>query len=338
MPGENPLELARRELQSKLNRLTQWLENFLTALNPKADDLVYWVEAAQRQGKLVFCAEPVNGGPLLAEMLFDPLRAVVCTSATITVDGSFDFFLERSGLAAPDPGRRERTVTQLLSSPFRYDEHLALVLLSYLPEPGASSYRNAVSAACREALEITGGRTFILCTSWDQVRFLGEALREYCGGRGFTLFMQGTLPRERLLGLFRADISSVLIGTDSFWEGVDVPGESLSQVIITRLPFKVPTEPLEQARVEWLQKQGQSPFMQYSLPRAVIKFRQGFGRLIRTDRDRGLVTVLDQRILSKPYGRVFLDSLPGGRQFSGENVLAKAAAWWKLKNRTPLTG
>ena len=181
-----------------------------------------------------------------------------------------------------------------------------------MPDPSreSHSYRREVAERCERHILENGGRALILCTSWDFVRFLAQQLRPACNAEGVELLVQGEQPLARLLERKRDEATSVLIGTDSLWEGIDVPGDALTLLVVTRLPFASPGHPLTQARMDLMKQRGQEPFGEHSLPEAILKFRQGFGRLIRGQRDRGKVVVMDPRIRTKGYGRKFVDALP----------------------------
>jgi ATP-dependent DNA helicase DinG len=245
---------------------------------------------------------PLDVSAALKKGLFEAHRAVILTSATLAADGSFRLLKSRLGV--------EASLEVLLDSPFRYAEQAAVYTDLSVPDPGRQPqrYEEAVARRCLEILQGVPGGTFILFTSWKLLdrtyRFLEKA------GVERPLFRQGDRPPGALLEAFRRAGNGVLLGTETFWQGVDVPGPALSCVVITRLPFLVPGSPLEEARQERIAALGQDPFREDALPRAVIKFRQGFGRLIRSGRDTGAVAILDPRIRTKPYGAVFLRSIP----------------------------
>jgi ATP-dependent DNA helicase DinG len=229
------------------------------------------------------------------------------TSATLSVgrSGSFDFFKSRVGLT--------HTRTLRVDSPFDYRRQARLILVDGMPDP--TSQREEYETACvqmiRRYVARTQGHAFVLFTSYELMRRAARDLTPWLAENDLPLFSQAEgLPRHQMLERFKASPKSVLFGTDSFWQGVDVPGDALQNVIITRLPFSVPDHPLLQARLDAIRQGGGNPFMQYQVPEAAIKLRQGFGRLIRTQQDRGIVVLLDPRVRTKHYGRIFIESLP----------------------------
>jgi ATP-dependent DNA helicase DinG len=229
------------------------------------------------------------------------------TSATLAVGERFDYLEQRTGVALL-PG--VRLTELLLASPFDYNRQAFVGVPADMPEPNDRRFEPAAAEFILETERISQGRTFVLFTSYDLLKKVYSRIAPEMENMGLVPLRQGDANRQLLLARFRETPGSVLFGTDSFWEGVDVQGEALEMVIITRLPFRVPTEPILEARSEHISAGGGDPFMEYTVPQAVIKFKQGFGRLIRSRNDRGAVLILDSRVLSKNYGRIFLRSLP----------------------------
>jgi ATP-dependent DNA helicase DinG len=266
-------------------------------------DLVYWVEAAGRREHSVLRAAPIDVAPILRRTLLAGGRAVVMTSATLSVGGSFEHFERGVGLEAPDELR--------LGSPFDFGRQCRLLLFPSMPDPRDASYDDAVAARVRELVLESGGGAFVLFTSYRSLQRVHDSLSEPLASAGLHVLRQGGDLRPRdILETFRERRDCVLFATDTFWQGVDVRGENLRLVILTKLPFAVPDHPLQQARFERLEAEGGDPFRRISLPQAVLRLRQGFGRLIRTHDDHGTVAILDPRVLTKAYGKTFLASLP----------------------------
>ncbi|MDD5644474.1 MAG: helicase C-terminal domain-containing protein [bacterium] len=269
-----------------------------------------WVEfkTSKKTGMYVkFCSSPIIVAGILKEYIYEKYNAVVLTSATLSVDRSFDFIKGRLGIGLL---KERRADCLLLESPFNYKKQIFFGVPSEIPEPRSPDYTEMARSLICDAVRVSEGRALILFTSYNMLETIWALIKDEVAGSGYRVFKQGEKNRHRLLESFRKDTASVLLATESFWEGIDVRGETLSLLVITRLPFRVPTEPVLLARAEQISMSGGDSFSEYSLPLAVIKFRQGFGRLIRHRDDRGSVLVLDRRIISQKYGKVFLDSLP----------------------------
>ena len=286
--------------------LIQDLNYFLTQ---KQADYVYWVEVAgDRIADVRLRSAAVNVGPDVKKCLFDKYESVILTSATLSSGpakekSGFDFFASRIGL--DDFGAVK------FGSPFDYQKQVTIYIEKDLPSPNELAFIGTATEAMKKYILKTGGKVFVLFTSYAMLERIAEKIADWLTENDIELLQQGTgIDRTTLLKCFKADGNSVLFGTDSFWQGVDVPGEALSNVIIVRLPFAVPDQPLLAGRLEQIREQGGNPFYDYQLPSAIIKFKQGFGRLIRTKSDTGIVVILDSRIVNKSYGTKFLAAIP----------------------------
>lgn len=273
--------------------------------------MVFWVESDDRFLKTArLTAAPIDVGERLNESLYMQKKSIIFTSATLSVRGSYAFLMKRLGLDRIEEGRLQ---TMDVGTPFDYARQSVLMVPMFLPEPTASdqAYDEALGAFLANLFRRTGGRGLALFTSYTMLQKTTATVREMLHGGGIDVLAQGeSSSREDLTAQFRSDISSVLMGTHSFWEGVDVVGEALSCVVLARLPFAVFTDPVVAARCEALEAAGQSAFSGFSLPNAVIRFRQGFGRLIRHRTDRGVVIVADRRMMTQRYGHWFRSSVP----------------------------
>lgn len=272
-------------------------------LRAEEDGHVYFVET---RGRGVFLkATPIDVSAVLKDRLFDRARAIVLTSATLAVDAGFDYLKSRLGI---DP--EAASAELLLASPFDYREQALLYVPRGMPEPQSPSFVDRVAEEAADLLERSRGRAFVLFTSYANMNAVAERL---AGRLAYPLLIQGEAPKAALLETFRATPGAVLLATASFWQGVDVVGDQLSCVIIDKLPFASPGDPVVSARIERLRSRGGNPFAEYQVPVAVLMLKQGLGRLIRSGSDRGVLAVLDSRLVERPYGKRFLASLPPAR-------------------------
>lgn len=301
---------ACAQLARRIRRTRDELASFADESRDEA--LVRWVETSGRATTLG--ASPIDVSATLRERLFYRIPAAILTSATLSTGGTYEFVRQRLGL---DFDVRE----ERLPTPFDYESQAALYLPPHLPDPRAPDYFDEAAREIEALVELTGGGAFVLTTSFRAMNELARRAK-----LDQPILVQGDGPKHRLLDRFRSMHDAVLFATASFWEGVDVPGDALRLVVIDKLPFDVPSDPLVAARCEAIRQNGDSPFMRYLVPAAALGLKQGFGRLIRTATDRGIVAVLDSRIVSKAYGKVFLESLPPARRCRN---FEQVAAFWR---------
>lgn len=303
--GKEEDETRKSELQDAAGKLNEARHGINDFLQLDQDNHVYWVEQYGR--KELFCslrAAPVDIAATLRRMLFRENTCTVMTSATLSVGGAnLSYFRGRVG--ATDSHAVQ------IGSPFDYKKQMQMHLVKKMPEPRDPGYDAALEKWIAHFADQSQARAFVLFTSYNTMRTAAQSLERHFEKLGWQLLVQGSgMPPSRMVQEFRDNPHSVLFGVDSFWSGVDVPGEALSNVIITRLPFVTPDHPLTEARLEAIEAEGGRAFEQYSLPEAILKLRQGVGRLIRTKSDSGMIVILDSRILTKPYGRAFMRALP----------------------------
>ena len=298
-------EMLKSELQELGRRLFEARRGIQIFLEQSARNHVYWVERTGKIGQLLTLnAAPIDIAPALRQILFRDGCTCIMTSATLGV-GRKDLAYFRKRVGA------EEAVPLQLGSPFNFNEQMKMFVVRKMPDPREDGYEDALEHWIEHFVGKTDGHAFVLFTNYRPMQGLAVRMENFCAEHDLNLLVQGGgMPRTKLLEQFKNTPRSVLFGTDSFWGGVDVPGDALRNVIITRLPFAVPDHPLIEAKLESIEAEGGDAFTEYSLPEAILKLRQGVGRLIRTRSDHGIIVILDNRIVTKPYGRAFMSALP----------------------------
>jgi DNA polymerase-3 subunit epsilon/ATP-dependent DNA helicase DinG len=316
--GHDNLQDVMADISNVARRLGEAETNVTGMIGKPNSAQVYWIEVQPNGNRLSLNAAPLSVGPLIEKHLWHEKQSVILTSATLTAHGEFQYL--RNNLGADEADEMQ------LGSPYDYESAALLYIANDIPEPNVNGYQQMLDRTIINTAKATSGRMLVLFTSYAALKKTAQAITGPLAREEIYVYEQGDgASPNALLESFKATERAVLLGTKSFWEGVDVPGEQLSIVVLTKLPFDVPTDPLIAARSEMYE----DSFQQYYLPEAILKFRQGFGRLIRTQSDRGIVAILDRRVLTKQYGRLFLESLPQctARQGPAANLPREAGKW-----------
>ncbi|MBN2544836.1 MAG: DEAD/DEAH box helicase family protein [Spirochaetes bacterium] len=309
-------EIDIKLLISYYNKLLSYVTNINNILNIDINEYITWIETKGNDDNPNFklTATPLYVNKILSKNLFEAFDTIVLTSATLTINKSFDFFNKLTGLNLV---KEKEIHNDIYESPFDYENKVLFVVPDYVPEPNHRDYNEILNDYLKKTIMLTEGSSFVLFTSYNQLKKSYDEVCPLLKENGLNCYCQGEMEKFKLLDTFIKEIKSTLFATNSFWEGVDAPGKTLKQVILAKLPFQMPTEPVEEAKIEDMEKRGLNPFMDYTLPSAIIKFKQGFGRLIRNKDDYGIVAIIDTRILKKYYGKLFFHSLPKCKFISG---------------------
>ncbi|MGL6101280.1 MAG: ATP-dependent DNA helicase, partial [Fusobacteriaceae bacterium] len=310
-----------------INELIRYLErvdDVATTLNNidlmEDEESIYWIEVNRKKGYAKRVATPLKINSELQKNLFINLKTIIFTSATIAIGKSFKYFKDSIGIT-------EDCVEGVIQSPFNYNKQMKVYITKDMPDPGSREFSIETANFLAGFLSASNGRCFVLFTAYSALNFVYYSIREELLSQGIEFFVHGTAPRTHLVEMYKKSEKPVLLGTDSFWEGVDIKGKKLSSVVIVKLPFKVPNDPITEAIIENLTQQGKNSFTEYQIPEAVIKFKQGIGRLIRSKSDSGNITILDNRVMTKKYGEFFKDAIPTKKiEYIGKNNLIKKIA------------
>jgi ATP-dependent DNA helicase DinG len=335
------LPKVRFEFQDQIHRELLALEKDIRELNQafefciaaEESKYVFWFEVpfSDRNTDVLMNAVPLQISKILKERLFAQMRSAVLTSATLSVDKSFDYFNNRIGLNLLED---QQVISKLHGSPFNFDKQIFLAVTDFLPDPRNQDFAMELVKLIQDIHDSEKKGLMVLFTSYSLLNLVYNTLKPHLDAERILLLAQGKSgSRTNIISQFKENKDSILLGTDSFWEGVDVPGDALQILMIPKLPFDVPTEPIIAARMEEIKEKGGNPFFEYSVPEAIIKFRQGFGRLIRNKNDYGAVICCDNRLSRMKYGQQFLNSLPvkGTVYFDKQNLLDEMGVWFTQK-------
>jgi len=308
------------EFSRYYERLKQYYKKFEFILEGKEEGYVYWANVTKIRPNVKLYATPFDISDELKDNLFTKMDRMIFTSATLAVDNKFDYYKKSIGLMKE---KRRKIDERIVKSPFDYEKQMKVYIPEDALDPTNIEFMRDLTGFIEEAIRSTKGHCFLLFTSYSALNFLYNQLKSHFSEKEYTLIKQNDFPRHEMIEIFKNSKNPILFGTDSFWEGVDVQGEQLKSVIITKLPFKVPNDPVTEAIIENIRKNGQNPFNDYQVPQAVIKFKQGVGRLIRSKTDSGNIIILDNRIIKKMYGKKFLTVLPRNKVIESKSNILK---------------
>ncbi|MDO4639537.1 MAG: helicase C-terminal domain-containing protein [Leptotrichia hongkongensis] len=308
------------EFSRYYERLKQYYKKFEFILEGKEEGYVYWANVTTIRPNVKLYATPFDISDELNDNLFTKMDRMVFTSATLAVDNKFDYYKKSIGLMKEN---RRKIDERIVKSPFDYEKQMKVYIPEDALDPTNIEFLRDLEEFIEGVIKNTKGHCFLLFTSYSALNFLYNQLKSRFSEKEYTLIKQNDFPRHEMIEIFKNSKNPILFGTDSFWEGVDVQGEQLQSVIITKLPFKVPNDPVTEAIIENIRKNGQNPFNDYQVPQAVIKFKQGVGRLIRSKTDSGNIIILDNRIIKKMYGKKFLSALPRNKVVESKSEILK---------------
>ena len=308
------------EFSRYYERLKQYYKKFEFILEGKEEGYVYWANVTTVRPNVKLYATPFDISDELNDNLFTKMDRMVFTSATLAVDNKFDYYKKSIGLMKEN---RRKIDERIVKSPFDYEKQMKVYIPEDALDPTNIEFIRDLEEFIEGVIKSTKGHCFLLFTSYSTLNFLYNQLKSRFSEKEYTLIKQNDFPRHEMIEIFKNSKNPILFGTDSFWEGVDVQGEQLKSVIITKLPFKVPNDPVTEAIIENIRKNGQNPFNDYQVPQAVIKFKQGVGRLIRSKTDSGNIIILDNRIIKKMYGKKFLTALPRNKVIESKRDILK---------------
>ncbi|RKY51036.1 MAG: hypothetical protein DRP86_02575 [Candidatus Neomarinimicrobiota bacterium] len=331
-----PMSALLDDFDTSLKSLEELKQNLETVLIPEHDDWVYWYEVPvdPKNFNIGLYAVPLAVDAYIYERILRRKHSVIATSATLTIAGSFEYFNKTTGFSRFDPAR---LMCRVYESPFDYASQCAVYVPTFLGDPGHVKFEENVAGLLNEIAARFQPGMLVLATSYYSIKQLSERMHiPYKEENVPLIYQAGSASRSALLNRFRESGNATLIGTESFWEGVDIPGDALEMLVMLKLPFAVPSEPIVEAITEKMKESGKNPFLEYSVPEAVIKFKQGFGRLIRSRRDTGVALFLDNRLSFKRYGRIFMDSLPGKYSFvkNKEDFFRHLEIWYRRKRQS----